>query len=84
MRTELEARQAGYVLAVACDASITTAAGRMRADEMVSMLPKLASQRLSASRSGKGHRYLRLAWTDIPTLALEQTAPALAQQARYQ
>jgi DDE superfamily endonuclease/Transposase, Mutator family len=39
LRGDLEARQVGYVLAVACDHRVTAAAGTCRADELVVRLP---------------------------------------------
>ncbi|NKQ58211.1 hypothetical protein HFP15_35695 [Amycolatopsis sp. K13G38] len=55
LRRELEARQAGHVLAVACDHRVTTATGTHRADELIGRLPKRAWQRLSAGKGAKGH-----------------------------
>ena len=65
LRCELEARQIGYVLAVACDHRVTTAAGIHRADELVTRLPKRAWQRLSAGKGAKGHRFYDWAWISI-------------------
>jgi SRSO17 transposase len=56
LRGDLEPRRVGYVLAVACDHRVTTAAGTYRADELVARLPKRAWQRLSAGKGAKGHR----------------------------
>lgn len=69
LRTELETRGVGYVLAVACAAQITTATGVWRADALAAMLPKRAWQRLSAGAGAKGHRYYDWAWVDIPNAA---------------
>lgn len=65
LRADLETRQAGYVLAVACDHRVTTAAGTHRADEMVKRLPKRAWQRLSAGKGAKGHRFYDWAWISL-------------------
>ncbi|MFJ9012568.1 IS701 family transposase [Streptomyces canus] len=65
LRTALEQRQLGYVLAVACDHHITTRAGRVRADALVKRLPRRAWQKLSAGAGAKGHRYYDWALADI-------------------
>jgi SRSO17 transposase len=57
LRTELERRRVGYVLAVACDHRVTAGARTHRADELVRRLPARAWQRLSAGRGAKGHRW---------------------------
>ena len=57
LRTELEIRRVGYVLAIGCDRRIPTAAGLMRADTLTTGLPKRAWQRLSAGPGAKGQRY---------------------------
>ncbi len=56
LRAELEARQAGYVLAIGCDRRVPTAAGPMRADTLAAGVPKRAWQKLSAGPGAKGHR----------------------------
>jgi SRSO17 transposase len=65
LRADLEKRQLGYVLAVACDHRVTTAAGTGRADELVARLPKRAWQRLSAGTGAKGHRFYDWAWITL-------------------
>jgi SRSO17 transposase len=65
LRGDLEQRRVGYVLAVACDHRVSTAAGTCRADELVARLPKRAWQRLSAGKGAKGHRYYDWAWITI-------------------
>ncbi|CAM5274244.1 Transposase IS701-like DDE domain-containing protein OS=Streptomyces aurantiogriseus OX=66870 GN=GCM10010251_86920 PE=4 SV=1 [Streptomyces aurantiogriseus] len=65
LRTALEQRQLGYVLAVACDHQITTRAGRFRADALVKKLPKRAWQKLSAGAGAKGHRFYDWALAEI-------------------
>ncbi len=57
LRTELETQQLGYVLAVACDHRVTTAAGTVRADTVITSLPKRAWQRYSAGTGAHGQRY---------------------------
>jgi SRSO17 transposase len=69
LRTALEARGVGYVLAVGCAARITTASGVYRVDTLASMLPVRAWQRLSAGVGAKGFRYYDWAWIDIPATA---------------
>jgi SRSO17 transposase len=65
LRTVLEKRQVGYVLAVARDHQITTHAGKFRADALVDKLPKRAWQKLSAGAGAKGHRFYDWALADI-------------------
>ena len=65
LRGDLEKRRVGYVLAVACDHRVTTAAGTQRADELAGRLPKRAWQRLSAGKGAKGHRFYDWAWVGI-------------------
>ncbi|MGA5318755.1 IS701 family transposase [Streptomyces pseudogriseolus] len=55
LRTTLEERATGYVLAVACSHEVTTGAGKRRADTLVKKLPERAWQRLSAGAGAKGH-----------------------------
>jgi SRSO17 transposase len=57
LRTDLEARRTGYVLAVACHHRVATGAGKRRADELAACLPRSAWQRYSAGPGAKGHRY---------------------------
>jgi len=65
LRRELERRGVGYVLAVACSHHVTTAAGKLRADAIVSKLPRRAWQRLSAGDGSKGPRFYDWAWVGI-------------------
>ncbi|MGO4650024.1 IS701 family transposase [Nocardia sp. 2YAB30] len=65
LRGELETRGVGYVLAIACDRRVTTAAGRVRADAMVAALPKRAWQALSSGDGAKGPRVYDWAWLGI-------------------
>lgn len=72
LRGELEDRGVGYVLAVACNHSVTTDLGTHRADVLLTRVPKQAWQRLSAGRGAKGHRFYDWAWI---TLASPDDAP---------
>lgn len=65
LRTELENRAVGYVLAVACDHRVTTGTGVERADHLAARLPKQSWQRLSAGNGAKGHRFYDWAWITI-------------------
>ncbi|GGV05211.1 transposase [Streptomyces filipinensis] len=65
LRTALEQRQVGYVLAVARDHQIATHAGKFRADTLVKRLPRRAWQKLSAGAGTKGHRFYDWALADI-------------------
>lgn len=71
LRGDLEKRQVGYVLAVACDHHVTTATGTYRADELVTRLPKRVWQRLSAGTGAKGHRFYDWAWIRLSSGADE-------------
>jgi SRSO17 transposase len=65
LRTALEGREVGYVLAVACDHQITTRGGKFRADALVKKLPKRAWQKFSVGAGAKGHRFYDWALADI-------------------
>lgn len=65
LRDELETRQLGYVLAVACDHRVTTPAGRIRADEIAKVLPRTAWQIRSAGPGAKGPRLYEWALVEI-------------------
>lgn len=65
LRAELEGRGVGYVLAVACDHHVATAAGDHRVDSAVARLSKRAWQRLSAGTGAKGHRCYDWAWITV-------------------
>ena len=65
LRTALERREIGYVLAVACDHRIATAAGQLRADALAKRLPRRAWQTLSAGAGAKGQRLYDWAVTHI-------------------
>ncbi|WP_081685074.1 MULTISPECIES: IS701 family transposase [Amycolatopsis] len=57
LRDPLEKRGQAYVLAVACDYRVPTAAGRVRADEIAAGLRKRAWQKLSVGAGAKGQRF---------------------------
>jgi SRSO17 transposase len=65
LRSALEERGAGYVLAVACSAEVTTGAGKFRADALAAKVPKRAWQELSAGAGAKGHRFYDWAVIDL-------------------
>jgi len=65
LRTELEARQVGYVLAAACSHQVDTGAGTQRADQIAKQLPKRAWQQYSAGDGAKGPRLYQWALVDI-------------------
>jgi SRSO17 transposase len=65
LRPALEERKAGYVLAVACPAEVTTGAGKFRADALAARVPKRAWQKLPAGAGAKGHRFYHWAVIDL-------------------
>ncbi|MBV7701060.1 IS701 family transposase [Streptomyces sp. TRM70350] len=65
LRSALEERQVGYVLAVACSAEFATSAGKFRADALASKVPRRAWQKLSAGAGAKGHRFYDWAVVDL-------------------
>ncbi|WP_326779249.1 IS701 family transposase [Streptomyces sp. NBC_01445] len=69
LRSALEKRGIGYVLAVACSAQMTTGAGTFRADALVKKVPKRAWQKLSAGRGAKGQRFYDWAVIDLAEAA---------------
>jgi SRSO17 transposase len=66
LRAALEARGIGYVLAIAGNRRLPTAAGLLRADVLAAALPRRAWQRLSAGPGAKGQRYYDWAWLELP------------------
>ena len=62
LRADLEERETGYVLAVACRHRFTTGLRTSRADDLTRRLPRAAWQRYSAGAGAKGHRYYDWAW----------------------
>lgn len=65
LRTTLEERGVGYVLAVACSHEAATRAGRLRADVLAKEVPKRAWQRFSAGAGAKDHRFYDWAVVDL-------------------
>ncbi|MGW1800134.1 IS701 family transposase [Streptomyces sp. NPDC001984] len=65
LRSTLEERGIGYVLAVACSAEVTTGAGKFRADALAAKVPKRAWQKLSAGAGVNGHRFYDWAVIDL-------------------
>lgn len=65
LRTTLEERGIGYVLAVACSHEVTTQAGKFRADALAKKIPRRAWQKLSAGTGAKGYRYYDWAVIDL-------------------
>jgi SRSO17 transposase len=57
LRAELEARQIGYVLAVACDHRVRAGGTIQRADALLRRVPARAWQQISCGTGAKGHRY---------------------------
>ena len=62
LRSDLEKRETGYVLAVACRHTFSTGLRTFRAGELARRLPRPAWQRYSAGAGAKGHRYYDWAW----------------------
>ena len=67
LRAALEARRVGYVLAIAGNRRLPTAAGPLRADALAAALPRRAWQRLSAGPGAKGQRFYDWAWVELPS-----------------
>lgn len=69
LRTALEERTTGYVLAVARTHEVTTGVGKLRADALAKKLPRRAWQKLSAGAGAKGQRFYDWAHIDLPSTA---------------
>ncbi|MEV6380954.1 IS701 family transposase [Streptomyces sp. NPDC051773] len=67
LRSALESRQLGYVLAVSSTHRVPTPAGPQRADHLVKRIPRRAWQKLSAGHGAKGHRFYDWAQIAITT-----------------
>jgi SRSO17 transposase len=65
LRADLHQRRIGYVLAVACDHHVTTAAGKQKAADLAARLPARVWARLSAGAGAKGDRVYDWALIDI-------------------
>ncbi|WP_435822657.1 IS701 family transposase [Microbispora bryophytorum] len=65
LRAELEARQVGYVLAVASSHRVAIGGGACRADQVIFSVAQASWQRLSAGQGAKGHRYYDWAFIEI-------------------
>lgn len=65
LRSELERRQVGYVLAVASSHRVALGIGTRRADQVAKTLPARAWQRASAGHGAKGQRFYSWALVDI-------------------
>ena len=76
LRSELERRGVGYVLAVACDHRVRAGGDSYRADALLRRVPARAWQCVSAGRGAKGHRLY-----DWAFLRLDHDRPAPADQA---
>jgi SRSO17 transposase len=76
LRGELEARQIGYVLAVACHHPVRFGGATCRVDELLTKVPARAWQCVSAGKGTKGERY-----HDWAFVRLDHDGPAPADQA---
>jgi SRSO17 transposase len=76
LRSELERRGIGYVLAVACDHRVVAAGDTWRADALLRQVPARAWQCISAGKGAKGHRYY-----DWAFIRLDDRDPAPGGQA---
>jgi SRSO17 transposase len=72
LRRDLQARQIGYVLAVARSHRVDLPIGRLRADQAAARLPGRCWNRLSAGQGAKGQRDYDWAWLRITPPADEQ------------
>ncbi|WP_327159382.1 IS701 family transposase [Streptomyces zaomyceticus] len=65
LRTALEHRRTGYVLAVSSAHPVITHAGKFQAKTLAARIPKRAWQRLSAGAGAKGERYYDWAQIEV-------------------
>ncbi|MFF0478717.1 IS701 family transposase [Streptomyces sp. NPDC004284] len=65
LRTALEQRRTGYVLAVSSTHPVVTHAGKFQAKTLAARIPKRAWQRLSAGAGAKGERYYDWAQVEV-------------------
>lgn len=66
LRTALEQRRIGYVLAVSCDHRYPTPHGPVRIDQLTADLPTQSWQIRSAGAGSKGHRWYSWALLTLP------------------
>jgi SRSO17 transposase len=62
LRSTVREHRLGYVLAVAANRRVPTAAGPIRVDQLPAMLPRKAWQKYSAGAGSKGERVYSWAW----------------------
>ncbi|MBA2560187.1 MAG: IS701 family transposase [Propionibacteriales bacterium] len=62
LRATIRGHRLGYVLQVAANRRVPTAAGPIRVDQLPALLPSHAWQRRSAGAGSKGHRFYSWAW----------------------
>jgi SRSO17 transposase len=74
LRAELEARQIGYVLAVACDHRVPFGGATQRADALLRHVPARAWQQVSCGKGTKGHRHYDWAFLRLDQARLLLTA----------
>jgi hypothetical protein len=77
LRSDLEKRETGYMLAVACRHQFSIGLRTSRAEELGGHLPRAAWQQYSAGPGTKGHRYYDWAWvaTDPGRAVLDEFWP---------
>jgi len=65
LRAAIRGHRLGYVLAIAANRFVPTAAGRIRVDRLPALLPPWAWQTHSAGAGSHGQRYYSWAWVDL-------------------
>jgi len=65
LRAAIRSHRLGYVLAVAANRRVPTAAGPIRVDEIPALLPVRVWQKYSAGAGAKGHRRYSWAWITL-------------------
>jgi SRSO17 transposase len=65
LRATIRRHGLGYVLQIAANRQVPTAAGPVRVDQLAARLPKRAWQKRSAGAGSKGHRHYSWAWVEI-------------------
>src|SRR4051812_4340274 len=66
LRAAIRGHGLGYVLQVAANRRVRTAAGPLRVDAVPGLLPARSWQRYSAGTGSKGHRFYSWAWIELP------------------